>query len=112
MSEVTTFSVETVQKGDGVTFPKAGDKVVVHYTGTLLNKKVFDSSRTRGSPFSFTIGVGQVIRGWDEGVMKMSVGERANITCAPSYAYGAKGFPPVIPANSHLVFDVELLKIN
>jgi FKBP-type peptidyl-prolyl cis-trans isomerase len=103
------FKVETVTPGDGKTFPTLGGSVTVHYTGRLTNGNVFDSSVTRGEPFVFNIGRGQVIRGWDEGVAKMSVGEKAMITCPPSYAYGARGFPPVIPANSTLVFEVELL---
>jgi len=108
-----TFKVETLVKGNGVK-PKKNDTVTVHYTGTLETPegKVFDSSRTRGTPFTFKLGVGHVIRGWDEGVAQMSVGERALLTCPPDYAYGPRGFPPVIPANSTLVFDVELLKIN
>lgn len=103
------FTVKTIRAGDGKTFPQEGDSVTVHYVGTLLNGKKFDSSRDRGSPFVFSIGKGQVIRGWDEGVAKMSVGELAQITCPPDYAYGARGFPPVIPANSTLLFEVELL---
>ncbi|KAM9789116.1 peptidyl-prolyl cis-trans isomerase FKBP1A-like [Neosynchiropus ocellatus] len=101
--------VETLQEGDGKTFPCAGQTVTVHYVGTLTNGKQFDSSRDRGKPFQFKIGLGQVIRGWDEGVAQMSVGQRAKLTCSPDYAYGARGFPPLIPANATLVFDVELL---
>ena len=104
--------IETVKAGDGVTFPKPGQTVVAHYTGTLTNGSKFDSSRDRGAPFEFKIGVGQVIKGWDEGMMQMSIGQRANLTCSPDYAYGPRGFPPVIPPNSTLVFDVELLGVK
>merc|ERR1712227_653022 len=72
----------------------------------------FDSSRDRGKPFEFQIGRGQVIRGWDEGVAKMSVGEKAILTCSPEYAYGEKGYPGVIPENATLKFEVELLAIR
>ncbi|XP_057714331.1 peptidyl-prolyl cis-trans isomerase FKBP1A-like [Corythoichthys intestinalis] len=102
-------TVETTQPGDGKTFPQKGQTVKVHYTGTLTNGKKFDSSRDRGKPFTFKIGAGEVIRGWDEGVAQMSVGQRANLTCTPDYAYGSSGYPPIIPANSTLIFDVELI---
>ncbi|KAI8384771.1 peptidyl-prolyl cis-trans isomerase [Radiomyces spectabilis] len=105
-------TVETLSPGDGKTFPKKGDKVTMHYVGTLLNGKVFDSSRKRNEPFVCTIGVGQVIKGWDEGVPQMSLGEKAKLTATPDFAYGNRGFPGLIPANSTLVFEVELLKIN
>lgn len=104
--------MNTVKAGDGVNFPKKGDRVTVHYTGTLENGSKFDSSRDRGQPFVFQIGVGQVIRGWDEGVAQMSVGQRANLVCTPDYGYGARGAGGVIPPNATLNFDVELIKIN
>lgn len=78
----------------------------------MLNGQKFDSSVERGQPFQTKIGVGQVIKGWDEGVPQLSLGQKAKLTCTPDYAYGARGYPPVIPANSTLVFEVELLKIN
>mmetsp|Transcript_7942 Transcript_7942/g.23918 ORF Transcript_7942/g.23918 Transcript_7942/m.23918 type:complete len:93 (+) Transcript_7942:3-281(+) len=86
--------------------------LTMHYTGKLTSGAKFDSSLDRGSPFKFQIGVGQVIKGWDEGVMRMSLGEKAQLRISPDYGYGARGFPPVIPANSELIFDVQLLGIN
>ncbi|WRT67000.1 FK506-binding protein 1 [Kwoniella shivajii] len=105
-------TVESISSGDGKTFPKPGDQVTIHYVGTLLDGSKFDSSRDRGSPFVCRIGQGQVIKGWDEGVPQLSVGQKANLICTPDYAYGARGFPPVIPANATLKFEVELLKVN
>ena len=104
-----SFKVETTKPGNGDK-PKVGTNVTVHYTGTLSNGKVFDSSRTRNKPFTFKLGVGQVIRGWDEGVAQMSVGEQARLTCPPNYAYGNQDVGGgLIPPNSTLFFDVELL---
>ncbi|XP_029380536.1 FK506-binding protein 1-like [Echeneis naucrates] len=102
--------VETIRPGDGKTFPQKGQTVAVHYVGTLTSGKKFDSSRDRGEAFTFKIGQGQVIRGWDEGVAQMSLGQLAKLTCSPDYAYGSKGYPPIIPQNATLIFEVELLK--
>merc|ERR1719183_991970 len=90
--------------------PKAGDEVSVHYVGTLESDgSEFDSSRGRGQPFVFTLGKGQVIKGWDLGVATMKKGELAKFTLAPEFAYGEAGSPPKIPASATLVFEVELL---
>ncbi|KAM9845200.1 uncharacterized protein ACBR49_011948 [Aulostomus maculatus] len=103
-------NVEVLKPGDGKRFPQKGCMVAVHYVGTLTDGTTFDSSRKRGQPFKFKIGCGQVIRGWDEGVLQMSLGQLAKLTCSPDYAYGAAGYPPLIPENSTLIFEVELLE--
>lgn len=104
---------KTITKaGDGKTFPKIGQTVVMHYVGTLEDGSKFDSSRDRGDPFVTPIGVGRVIRGWEEGVPQMSLGERATLTISSDYGYGDRGYPPVIPAKATLIFDVELLEIR
>lgn len=107
-----SFKVETITPGDGKNFPKPGNRVVVHYVGTLTSGKKFDSSRDRDDPFDFVLGKGEVIKGWDEGVAKLSLGEKARITCPANYAYGSKGVPGVIPPNSTLIFEVELLQFK
>nr|QJX60197.1 degron-tvmvS-MCP-cNOT7-E2A-MCP-cNOT7-tevS-degron-F2A-nTEVp-FRB-T2A-FKBP-cTEVp-P2A-L7Ae-SMASh [Cloning vector pB-4-NOR-degron-tvmvS-MCP-cNOT7-E2A-MCP-cNOT7-tevS-degron-F2A-nTEVp-FRB-T2A-FKBP-cTEVp-P2A-L7Ae-SMASh] len=104
--------VETISPGDGRTFPKRGQTCVVHYTGMLEDGKKFDSSRDRNKPFKFMLGKQEVIRGWEEGVAQMSVGQRAKLTISPDYAYGATGHPGIIPPHATLVFDVELLKLE
>jgi FKBP-type peptidyl-prolyl cis-trans isomerase FkpA len=90
----------------------SGKTVSVHYTGTLTSGQKFDSSLDRGQPFSFVLGKGQVIKGWDQGVAGMKVGGKRKLTIPPDLAYGARGFPPVIPPNSTLVFVVELLDVR
>lgn len=91
----------------------AGKTVSVHYVGTLLDGKKFDSSRDRGEPFSFVLGTGSVIRGWDEGVKGMKVGGKRKLTIAPELAYGDRAVGGgLIPANSTLVFEVELLGVK
>jgi FKBP-type peptidyl-prolyl cis-trans isomerase len=107
-----TVDMETLKPGDGTSMPKSGQKVVCHYVLTLTNGKKIDSSRDRGSPFEFNIGRQEVIAGWEEGLAKMSVGQRAKLTISPDQGYGAQGVPGCIPPNSTLVFDVELLAIK
>ena len=105
------LKIEDLRDGTG---PEAcaGQTVVVHYVGTLTNGQKFDSSRDRGEGFKFPLGGGRVIKGWDEGVAGMKVGSLRKLTIPPHLAYGAGGFPPVIPANATLVFEVELLEIR
>ncbi|KAG0345144.1 FK506 binding protein proline rotamase rapamycin-binding protein [Podila humilis] len=101
----------TISAGDGVTFPKVGQTVVMHYVGTLDDGTKFDSSRDREKAFETPIGVGRVIKGWEEGVPQMSLGEKAILNITYDYAYGERGYPPIIPPRSNLTFEVELLKI-
>lgn len=100
-----------LKEGTGAT-PQPGQTVEVHYVGTLEDGTKFDSSRDRGQPFSFKIGVGQVIKGWDEGLSTMKVGGRRQLIIPPELGYGSRGAGGVIPPNAILHFDVELLGVK
>ncbi len=103
---------EILQEGTGDKVVEKGNSVVVHYTGTFEDGTKFDSSVDRNDPFPFTVGIGQVIQGWDQGLIGMKVGEKAKLTILPNMAYGAQGIPGAIPPNSTLIFEVELLEIK
>jgi FKBP-type peptidyl-prolyl cis-trans isomerase FkpA len=102
---------QDLAKGEGVE-ATAGRTASLHYTGWLTNGEKFDSSRERNQPFSFTLGAGQVIAGWDEGVAGMKVGGRRKLVIPPGLGYGTAGAPPDIPPGATLVFDVELLGVR
>lgn len=102
---------ETVKEGTGAV-AKAGQRVVVHYVGTLEDGKEFDSSRKRGTPAEFAIGVGAVVKGWDEAVPGMKIGEVRKLTIPPNAGYGAQGQPPSIPPNATLQFEIELVDLK
>ena len=106
-----SLQMEDKKVGTG-TEATAGKKVTVHYVGTLTNGSKFDSSRDRNEGFTFKLGSGQVIQGWDKGVAGMKVGGVRKLTIPPELGYGARGYPPVIPPNSTLVFEVELLSVD
>ena len=105
------LQVEEIKVGDGAE-ATSGQKVTVHYVGTLTDGKKFDSSRDRGKGFSFELGRGQVIKGWDKGVAGMKIGGVRKLTIPPDLAYGDRGFGQVIPPGSTLIFEVELLGVG
>jgi len=113
-NEVTTPSglkYADIVEGSGES-PRAGQSVTVHYTGTLEDGTKFDSSLDRGQPFTFQIGVGRVIKGWDEGVMSMKVGGKRKLIIPAHLGYGARGAGGVIPPNATLLFEVELISVK
>lgn len=105
------MKIEKINSGNGAS-PKTGDTVTVHYTGWLANGVKFDSSVDRNDPFTFVLGTGQVIRGWDEGVATLKVGDKVRFTIPPELAYGNGGYPGLIPPDSTLIFEVELLSVS
>jgi FKBP-type peptidyl-prolyl cis-trans isomerase len=108
--KVTELVKKDLKVGKGAA-AKSGDKVRVHYTGTLLDGTKFDSSLDRGDPFEFTLGQGEVIKGWDEGVVGMKPGGKRKLTIPSEKAYGKRGSPPKIPPDAPLEFEIELLEI-
>jgi FKBP-type peptidyl-prolyl cis-trans isomerase FkpA len=109
-SEERVLEREDLEEGTGPA-AKSGDRVRVHYTGTLLDGTKFDSSLDRGEPFEFVLGGGMVIKGWDQGVAGMKKGGKRKLTIPPHLGYGKNGSPPVIPPDATLVFEVELVEI-
>lgn len=104
--------IEILKEGSGKT-AKNNDTVIVHYTGMLENGVKFDSSLDRGEPFSFTLGIGRVIKGWDLGVLGMKIGEKRKLIIPPELGYGKAGIPEgLIPPNATLIFEVELLGVG
>ncbi len=111
MKKESGLAIEPLQAGRGAA-ARQGTMVTVHYTGTFEDGKTFDSSRERNEPFTFLLGAGQVIAGWDMAVATMKVGDRVRLTIPPALAYGRDGYPGVIPPQATLIFDVELLDVQ
>lgn len=107
---ITQLEFDIIKNGQGASAQK-GDQVVVHYVGTFLDGRSFDSSRERGEPFSFVIGEGRVISGWEKGVTGMRIGEIRQLKIPYDMAYGEAGRPPLIPPRTPLIFEIELLDI-
>ncbi|MBI2639370.1 MAG: FKBP-type peptidyl-prolyl cis-trans isomerase [Candidatus Sungbacteria bacterium] len=105
------LKIEVLAEGGGEG-AKSGNTVFVHYVGTLVDGRKFDSSRDRGQPFSFSLGAGEVIPGWDQGLQGMKVGEKRRLTIPPELAYGERGAGNVIGPNATLIFEVEMLEIR
>lgn len=110
-SNITELKIEDIKVGTG-TEAVDGKKVTVNYSGTLMDGTKFDSSYDRGTPFTFNLGAGEVIKGWDKGVAGMKVGGKRKLTIPPDLGYGSQGAGSVIPPNATLIFEVELLKVE
>lgn len=116
--EPAKYTKKILKNGNKSSFPKKGDEVECYYVGKLVDGKVFDSNATdakrgkKNPPLKFKVGVGKVIRGWDEALLTMSVGEKAEVTIQPEWAYGKKGVEGKVPPNSTLIFEVELVNIR
>jgi peptidylprolyl isomerase len=108
----TASGLTIIDMGRSDTAVQSGDRVSVHYTGKLENGTVFDSSLTRGEPFTFTVGVDRVIEGWQEGLIGMHPGDRRQLIIPGNLGYGERGSPPKIPPNATLIFDIELLYVT
>lgn len=108
----TPSGLTIIDQGLDESVAEAGDSVTVHYTGRLENGTVFDSSIPRNEPFTFQLGAGKVIKGWEEGVAGMKCGQKRQLVIPPELGYGAVGAPPTIPGNSTLIFDVQVLYIT
>lgn len=111
MTTETGLTYVVTKRGEGAPL-KAGDKVIVHYTGLLTNGQKFDSSLDRGAPFSFPLGAGKVIKGWDEGLQKLRVGDHATLIIPPAIAYGSRGAGGVIPPDATLIFIIEVVGVE
>ncbi len=103
---------EIIKEGEGERVVERGNTIIVHYTGMFEDGSKFDSSLDRNDPFSFSVGVGQVIEGWDKGVIGMRIGEKSKLTIPSSMGYGDAGVPGAIPPKSTLIFEIELLDIK
>lgn len=111
MADIKELKIEDLVTGTGVAV-KSGDTITMHYSGSLLDGTKFDNSYDRGKPFETQIGVGRVIKGWDEGVIGMKVGGKRRLTIPSELAYGQRGIPGAIPPNSPLIFELELISIK
>uniref|UniRef100_A0A0E0CC38 peptidylprolyl isomerase n=1 Tax=Oryza meridionalis TaxID=40149 RepID=A0A0E0CC38_9ORYZ len=112
-ADVTELQIGVKYKPESCTLQAhKGDKIKVHYRGSLTDGSVFDSSYDRGDPFEFTLGNGQVIKGWDQGLLGMCVGEKRKLKIPAKMGYGERGSPPKIPGGATLIFDTELIAVN
>lgn len=110
--EIMELKIEVLQEGSGEVVTKMGDTISVHYTGTLEDGTKFDSSVDRGTPFSFTIGAGQVIQGWEQGTLDMKIGEKRKLTIPSELGYGARGAGDAIPPDATIIFDIKLIDVQ